>query len=80
MNFFSIIPEGQGIIFSRGVYRQAKLYERAGKIHAQLGQGYVRLNQGGATSSPNVRWSELDTPEGSYAEVGGFVEYVAGGL
>lgn len=78
MNFFTIIPEAQGIIHQRGVYRQVPLYERAGRIHARIGSGYVRLSQGGSTSAPNVRWAEIDTPLGEWREQGGFVDYTAG--
>lgn len=76
MNFFTVIPDAWGIIHSRGVYRQVPLYERAGRIHAKYGAGFVRLNQGGGTSCPNVRWAELDPGEGSYSEGGSFVTYI----
>lgn len=78
MNFFTIIPEAQGIIHANGVYAQVALYERGGKVHAKRGNGYVRLSYGGSTSAPKVRWAELDTPLGSWRETGGCVEYFAG--
>lgn len=77
MNFITAIPEGQAIINSRGVYRQVPIYERGGKIYAKYGAGFVRLSQGGATSSPSVRWAELDTPNGRYSEKSGSVYYHA---
>ena len=80
MNFFTVIPEAQGIIHAAGVYAQVPLYERGGKIYAKRGAGYVRLSQGGATSAPNVRWAEIDTPQGMWREAGGSVEYQAGAV
>lgn len=77
MNFFTAIPEAQGIIHAAGVYSQVPLYERGGKVYAKRGAGFVRLSQGGATSAPNVRWAEIDTPFGVWRETGGTVEYVA---
>lgn len=77
MKYFSIIPEAQGIIHTRGVYRQVPLYERNGSIHAKHGSGFVRLSVGGATSCPSIRWSEIDTPEGEWAEKGHLVTYTA---
>ncbi len=77
MNFITAIPEGQAIVHSRSVYRQVPIYERGGKIYAKHGGGFVRLSQGGATSAPNVRWAELDTPNGTFEEKGGSVFYTA---
>lgn len=75
MDFFTVIPEGQGIIQARGIYRQVTLFERKGRVYAKHGGGYVRLNQGGSTSAPNIRWTDLDTPNGSWAEAQGAVTY-----
>lgn len=76
MDFFTIIPEAQGILHSGGVYRQVPLYQRAGRVYARYGAGYVRLSQGGATSAPKVRWAEgLYAPAGTFKEGGTFVEY-----
>lgn len=77
MNFFSVIPEAQGIIHAAGVYSQVALYERGGRVYAKRGSGFVRLSQGGATSAPSIRWAEIDTPLGQWREAGGFVEYIA---
>ena len=75
MDFFTVIPEGQGIIQARGVYRQVALFERKGRVYAKHGGGYVRLNQGGSTSAPNIRWTDLDTPNGEHDERSGYVFY-----
>lgn len=75
MEYFTIIPEGQAIMVSRGVYRQVQIYARGGKIYARHGGGYVRLIQGGSTSAPNIRWVEIDTPNGAHDERSGYVFY-----
>lgn len=75
MDYFTAIPEAQAIIYTKGVYRQASLYQRAGRIYAKSGSGYVRLMQGGATSAASVRWAEIDTPDGTWAEDRGYVTY-----
>lgn len=77
MQFFTIIPEGQAIVHSRGVYRQVPVYERGGVCHAKHGGGFIRLSRGGGTSHPNVKWADLDTPEGQWSEGAHFVEYRA---
>jgi hypothetical protein len=76
MEFFTAIPEAQGIIYSNGVYRQTALYTRGQGVYAKYGSGYVRLSQGGATSHPKIRWSDLDTPHGHISETGGRVAYL----
>ena len=75
MDFFTAISEGQGIIHARGVYRQVALFERKGRVYARHGGGYVRLIQGGSTSSPNIRWAEIYTPNGEHDERSGYVFY-----
>lgn len=77
MNYFTQIPEGQIIILKNGIYQQVAAYERAGRIYAKASGGYVRLNHGGATSAPNVRWHEIDTPNGVWREDGMAVTYEA---
>lgn len=75
MQFFTIIPEGQAIVHGRGVYRQVPIYERGGHVYAKHGGGFIRLTQGGSTSAPNIRWADVDTPVGSWAEEKGYVTY-----
>jgi hypothetical protein len=76
MNFFTIIPDAQAIIHSGGVYRQAQLYLRGDRIYAKYGSGFVRLAQGGSTSAPKIRWSDMYCGEGAYSEASGYVTYV----
>lgn len=80
MNFFTEIPECQIIILTSGTYRQVAGYERAGRIYAKIGSGYVRLNQHGSTSHPKAKWIEIETPNGQWVEAGGYVTYSANGV
>jgi hypothetical protein len=75
MQFFTIIPDAQAIVHSRGVYRQVPLYQRGNTIYAKHGGGYIRLSRGGGTSHPNVKWADIDTPIGKWTEGAHFVEY-----
>lgn len=77
MNYFSEIPEGKAIIHSRGVYRQVLIAVRAGRVYAKHGGGYVRINTGGSTSSPAIRWSEIDGGDGTISETGHEVRWAA---
>lgn len=62
MNLFHIIDEGQAILRSRGVYKQVKIYRRDGRVFAQHGGGYIRLERAGGTSLPNASWLEVAGP------------------
>jgi hypothetical protein len=77
MLFFTVVPDAQAIVHARGVYRQVPLYLRGQKLYAKYGAGFVRLSQGGSTSAPNVKWSEIDAGDGRYQETGGYVAYIA---
>lgn len=68
MDYFTEVTDGKAITISGGVYRQVSVYQRADRLYARHGNGYVRLLQGGTTSAPAVRWLELDAPEISYKE------------
>jgi hypothetical protein len=51
---FHIIEDAQVILYSRGVYKQAKLYLRAGQVYAAWGGGYIRMLGGRNTTKPDV--------------------------
>jgi len=68
MDYFSEIPEGQAVICSGGVYRQVKLAQRAGKVYAKYGAGYIRLLKGGGTTAPKVNWYDVDCADGVIEE------------
>ncbi|QDP60531.1 MAG: hypothetical protein Unbinned338contig1000_24 [Prokaryotic dsDNA virus sp.] len=75
MKYFSICDEAQAIVHSKGVYRQVPVYIRDSNLYAKHGGGFIRLAAGCVTSSPNVRWSEIDTPHGEWSERGHMVIY-----
>lgn len=58
MALFHQIDDAFVILYSRGVYRQAKVFQRGGDIYAGYGSGFVRLSTGG-TSVPNISWMDL---------------------
>ncbi len=75
MQFLTAIDGALALIHQRGVYRQAPLYLRGSQLYAKYGAGFIRLSTGGATSAPNIRWAEIDTPDGAYVEQSHFLEY-----
>lgn len=56
---FHIVDDCFVIIRCRGVYRQAKVFCRRGKLYAGYGAGFVRLMGGGGTTVPAMMWEEL---------------------
>lgn len=60
MELFQIIDGAQAILFSKGVYRQTKVFRRGTMIFAQSGSGFVRLLQGGSTTAPNIAWKDVE--------------------
>lgn len=77
MQFFTTIPEAQAIIYSNGVYRQTPLFARSDRVYAKYGSGFIRLQQGGATTHPKIRWADIYAPNGDVTEGGMFVTYTA---
>lgn len=60
MGLFHVIEGAQVILRSKGVFRQAKLYERDGRIAAAAAGGYVMLRSEGRTTHPDISWVEID--------------------
>lgn len=60
MERFHIIEEGAVILISKGNFRQAKIYRRAGDVYAGWGSGYVKLGGAGGTSHPAVTWLDIE--------------------
>ena len=53
--------EGEfAITTSRGVYKQADLYERNGYLYVKHGSGFIMLTAQGGTSTDKVRLDELN--------------------
>ena len=60
MHRFTIIDDGAAILFSRGVYRQAKIFHRGGEVYAAYGGGFIKLVGGGGTTAPTVSWHGVE--------------------
>lgn len=61
MNFFVPVENGYVLLRSRGVYKQAQLFERGASLYAKWGSGFIGLlNFQKATSNPNVAWVEMN--------------------
>jgi len=55
-DLFHVIDDAQVVLRSKGVFRQAKVYERCNKLYAAWGSGFITIGRGGLTSLPNVSW------------------------
>jgi hypothetical protein len=65
VNLFSVIDDGVAIIrCANGVFKQAKVYHRGGRVYVAHGGGFVRVcaafNGTFGTSHPNVKVVELE--------------------
>jgi hypothetical protein len=59
MGLFHQIDDAFVILCSRGVYRQAKVFQRDGDVYAGYGNGFVRLYaSSNGTSVPHVSWMD----------------------
>lgn len=62
MNFFTPVEDGYVLLRSRGVFKQAPLFQRGPRLYAKWGSGFIGLmsynNQ--TTTCPNVAWVELN--------------------
>lgn len=67
---FHLIEEGAVILFSRGVYRQAKVYRRGRDVYAALGAGFIKLGPHAGTSNPHVSWQGVEAEGVSTDRVG----------
>lgn len=60
MNFFTPVEDGFVLLRSRGVFKQAPLFERGEKLYAGWGSGFIGLlHYQKATTQPNVAWVEI---------------------
>lgn len=57
---FHVIEDAAVILRRRGVYRQAKVYQRGESLYAGYGAGFLRLMGNSGTSMPDVSWDEID--------------------
>lgn len=58
MSLFHVIDDAVVILRNKGIYKQAKVYQRNDRLYAAYGSGYIGLSQSG-TSVPNVSVDEL---------------------
>ena len=65
MDRFHILDDCAVILRSKGVYKQAKVYARDGRLYAAHGGGFVSLMANLRTSHPDVSWDETDAPHTS---------------
>lgn len=61
MERFHLIEDAAAILVSKGVYKQAKVYQRGGALFASYGAGFIRLYKNG-TSLPTVRCEDVEVP------------------
>lgn len=65
-NLFHIVDDVQVILRTKGVFKQVKVYSRAGpsetRLYAGYGAGFIRLDSRGHTSHPNVSWDGINDP------------------
>lgn len=82
MDLFHIIEGAQAIVFAKpGIYRQVPLYERAGKLFAKHGAGFIKIMTHGGTSHPNVRCdpANIDMGDSGFALVANKHEWQVSG-
>jgi len=58
MSLFHVIDDAQVILRSKGVYKQAKVYQRNDRLYAGHGSGFIGLSKSG-TTGPNISVDEL---------------------
>ena len=71
MKLFKPIEGSAVILYSHGVYRQTKAFERGGELYAKWYGGYIRLMKTGWTSCGNIKWTDVDLPVGVAFELTG---------
>lgn len=60
MERFHVIEDGACITFSKGIYRQVKVYRRGHDVFAGWANGFVKLGPSSGTSNPNVGWRDVE--------------------
>lgn len=58
---FTIVDDAHVVICRQGVFRQCDVYQRGGRLYAQLGKSsFVGLRDNRATTHPKVYWDFID--------------------
>lgn len=70
---FTIIPQGVAVLNNKGVFKQADLYEREGRVYAAWGSGYIGLRSDKGTTIPNVRCEWFDGVQTRVTKLGAIV-------
>lgn len=60
---FTKIEGAWVILRSRGVYRQADVYDRTHELYARFGGGFIALCGTKSTSKTDVTYEDLDLPK-----------------
>lgn len=75
---FSVIEDATVITKSRGIYRQGKMYERAGRIYVGWSNGFISVHKAAGkivTSIPDVLVDEYILPfTAKFTKVGQMVK------
>ncbi len=66
---FHMIDDAVVITYSRGVYKQAKVYRKGKTLFAGHGSGFIRMMKNG-TSAPNVSISDIFGVNFKYDKLG----------
>lgn len=74
---FHLIEDGTAILYSKGIFRQSKVYRRADHVYAAWAGGYIRLLQRGGTTNPNVAWKDLEAEGVALTAISGAPIYKA---
>jgi hypothetical protein len=69
---FHEIFDGQVILRRRGVYKQAPLFHREGRVYAQSSGGFVRIGKHGS-SVPGLEIEAIDGVELKMNELGWYI-------
>lgn len=62
MTLFHRVDDTHAILRRKGVYYQAPLYTRDGRIYARVGGGFVLLLRNNNSTHPDISWEEISDP------------------
>lgn len=60
MALFHRVEDSFAVLLKSGVYRQSELFERNDFLYAAHGTGFVKLQQNGHTTVPEILWDSID--------------------
>lgn len=65
--------QGRLLLVTGGVYKNADLYERDGRIFAKHGQGFIAIKANGDTSKNRVFWKDIELNVSTHNHIGNLV-------